>query len=116
MGLDNPSVGRTIHVAFYGTVYTSSGSGDDHGGDIGYTGTCAFDLNIYDPDGSQPWDTGAAGTVEQSVNGGSYTRVQNETFSSCSTGTTLNYRNFIPGTGRKLSSVSGITPNNTTGP
>lgn len=31
-------------------------------------------------------------------------------------GTTFNYRNFTPGTGRHLSSVSGISPSNTSGP
>lgn len=72
----------------------------------------AFDLNILNPDGS----TGEAGTVEQSVNGGGYARIYNEQASSYGHGTTLNYRNFTPGTGRHLSSVSGITPNNTTGP
>ena len=68
------------------------------------------------PDGSEPYQTGEAGSVEQSVNGGSYARIYNEQASSYNSGTTLAYRNFSPGTGRHLSSVSGISPNNTTGP
>ena len=76
----------------------------------------SFNLNILNPDGSEPYQTGEAGTVEQSINGGSYSRVYNEGANSYPLGTTFNYRNFIPGTGRHLSSVSGISPNNTTGP
>lgn len=80
------------------------------------TPSYSFNLNILEEDGSEPYDTGAAGDVEQSVNGGGYVRVHNEQASSYLSGTTLNYRNFSPGTGRKLVSVSGITPNDKTGP
>lgn len=79
-------------------------------------GTGSFNLNILNPDGSEPYQTGEAGTVEQSINGGSYTRVHNEGADSYAIGTTFNYRNFIPGAHRELSSVTGISPNNTTGP
>lgn len=78
--------------------------------------TASFNLNILNPDGSEPYQTGEAGTVEQSINGGSYTRVYNEGASSYPLGTTFNYRNFIPGEHRELSSVTGISPSNTTGP
>lgn len=76
----------------------------------------SFNLNILNPDGSEPYQTGEAGTVEQSINGGSYTRVYNEGASSYTIGTTFNYRNFTPGAHRELSSVTGISPSNTTGP
>lgn len=79
-------------------------------------GTGSFNLNILNPDGSEPYQTGEAGTVEQSINGGSYTRVYNEGADSYAIGTTFNYRNFIPGAHRELSSVTGISPSNTTGP
>lgn len=78
--------------------------------------TASFNLNILNPDGSEPYQTGEAGTVEQSINGGSYTRVYNEGASSYTIGTTFNYRNFTPGAHRELSSVTGISPSNTTGP
>lgn len=78
--------------------------------------TASFNLNILNPDGSEPHQTGEAGTVEQSINGGSYTRVYNEGASSYTIGTTFNYRNFTPGAHRELSSVTGISPSNTTGP
>ena len=76
----------------------------------------SFNLNILNPDGTEPWDTGAAGSVEQSVNNGSYTRVINESASSYSVNTILRYRNFTPGTGKHLSSVSGLSPNDIYGP
>lgn len=78
--------------------------------------TGSFNLNILNPDGSEPYSTGEAGSVEQSVGGGSYSRVYNESASSYVQGTTFNYRNFWGGTGRHLSSVSGISPSNTSGP
>ena len=78
--------------------------------------TASFNLNILNPDGSEPYQTGEAGTVEQSINGGSYTRVYNEGANSYPLGTTFNYRNFTPGAHRELSSVTGISPSNTTGP
>ena len=76
----------------------------------------SFNLNVLNPDGSEPYSTGEAGSVERSINGGTYERKYNEDASSYAIGTTFNYRNFTPGTGRYLSSVSGVSPNNTTGP
>ena len=78
--------------------------------------SASFNLNVLNPDGSEPYSTGEAGSVEQSVNGGGYSRIHNEQASSYSIGTSLAYRNFTPGTGRHLSSVGGLSPNNTTGP
>ena len=69
----------------------------------------SFNLNILNPDGSEPYSTGEAGTVEMSVNGGSYSRIYNESASSYTYGTVLRFRNFTPGTGRYLSSVTGAT-------
>ena len=109
--------GRNISIDFYGTTFTSSGSGTNNGGTMYYTPpTASFNLNILNPDGSEPYTTGEAGSVEQSVGGGSYSRVYNESASSYNIGTTFNYRNFTPGTGRYLSGVSGLSPNNTSGP
>lgn len=73
-------------------------------------------MNILNPDGTEPYQTGEAGSVEQSVSGGAYARIFNEQSSTYAVGAVINYRNFTPGTGRKLSSVSGVTPTNTTGP
>jgi hypothetical protein len=75
-------------------------------------------MNILMPDGSEPCD-GTPGTVEVSKNNNNtYSRVNNEIDSNMNVyyGRTYKYRNFLPGTGLHLSSVSGITPNNTTGP
>lgn len=109
--------GRNISIEFYGTTFTSSGSGTNNGGTMYYTPpTASFNLNILNPDGSEPYTTGEAGSVEQSVGGGGYSRVYNESASSYNIGTTFNYRNFTPGTGRYLSGVSGLSPNNTSGP
>lgn len=80
------------------------------------SGMVSYNMNILNPDGSEPYSTGEAGTVEESINGGGYTRVQNEGASSYGYGTTIAYRNFTPGAHRHLASVSGISPNNTTGP
>lgn len=106
-----------------GITITQTCSGSAWGGTINGTSSatiagvsCSFNLNILNPDGSEPYSTGEAGSVEQSINGGGYSRVYNESASSYAYGTTFNYRNFTPGTGRKLSSVSGVTPTNTTGP
>lgn len=76
----------------------------------------SFNLNILNPDGSEPYETGEAGSVEMSVNGGSYSRVYNESTNSYAPGTTFAFQNFTPGTGRHLSSVSGVSPTDTTGP
>ena len=105
------------------TTITQTCSGSSWGGNVNGSSSvtiprqnASFNLNVLNPDGSEPYQTGEAGTVEQSINGGSYSRVYNEGANSYPLGTTFNYRSFIPGTGRHLSSVSGISPNNTTGP
>lgn len=105
------------------TTITQTCSGSEWGGNVNGSSSVTiprqnafFNLNVLNPDGSEPYQTGEAGTVEQSINGGSYSRVCNEGANYYPLGTTFNYRSFIPGTGRHLSSVSGISPNNTTGP
>lgn len=105
------------------TTITQTCSGSAWGGSVNGSSSvtipqqnASFNLNVLNPDGSEPYQTGEAGSVEQSINGGSYTRVYNEGASSYAIGTTFNYRNFIPGAHRELSSVTGISPNNTTGP
>ena len=105
------------------TTITQTCSGSSWGGNVNGSSSvtiprqnASFNLNVLNPDGSEPYQTGEAGTVEQSINGGSYLRVYNEGANSYPLGTTFNYRSFTPGTGRHLSSVSGISPNNTTGP
>lgn len=105
------------------TTITQTCSGSSWGGSVNGSSSvtipqqnASFNLNIWNPDGSEPFQTGEAGTVEQSINGGSYTRVYNEGAGSYPLGTTFNYRNFTPGAHRKLSSVTGISPSNTTGP
>lgn len=105
------------------TTITQTCSGSSWGGSVNGSSSvtipqqnASFNLNILNPDGSEPHQTGEAGTVEQSINGGSYTRVYNEGANSYPLGTTFNYRNFTPGAHRELSSVTGISPSNTTGP
>lgn len=72
--------------------------------------TASFNINILLPDGSEPYSTGEAGSIEFSSDGGvSYTRVSNEPANSYAIGTVFKFRNFKPGTGLKLDSVSGAT-------
>ncbi len=105
------------------TTITQTCSGSSWGGSVNGSSyvtipqqNASFNLNILNPDDSEPYQTGEAGTVEQSINGGSYTRVYNEGANSYPLGTIFNYRNFTPGAHRELSSVTGISPSNTTGP
>lgn len=105
------------------TTITQTCSGSSWGGSVNGSSSvtipqqnASFNLKILNPDDSEPYQTGEAGTVEQSINGGSYTRVYNEGANSYPLGTTFNYRNFTPGAHRELSSVTGISPSNTTGP
>lgn len=105
------------------TTITQTCSGSSWGGSVNGSSyvtipqqNAFFNLNILNPDDSEPYQTGEAGTVEQSINGGSYTRVYNEGANSYPLGTIFNYRNFTPGAHRELSSVTGISPSNTTGP
>lgn len=79
--------------------------------------TGSFNLNILLPDGSEPYSTGAAGSVEFSSNGGSsYTRLYNEPSGSYTIGTSFVCRNFSPGTGLHLSGTSGFNSNGGSGP
>lgn len=88
----------------YGTLSFSSSTG-------------SFNLNILLPDGSEPYTTGAAGSVEFSSNGGSsYTRLYNEPSNSYVIGTSFVCRNFTPGTGLHLSGTSGFNNNGGSGP
>ena len=70
-----------------------------------------FNLNILNPDGSEPYKTGEAGSIEMSVNDGTWEKIHNEPTGSYPYGTILKFRNFVSGKGRKLSSVSGVTQN-----
>lgn len=76
--------------------------------------TGSFNLNIYMPDGqTEPYDTGRAGTVQMSTDGGSSWsgNIYNEPASSYYVGRPLKFRNFYPGEGLKYSSVSGVDGN-----
>lgn len=80
-------------------------------------GTKHFNMNILLPDGTEPWQTGEAGSVEEKSDwDGDYVRVYDQRSGAYVKGTGVYYRNFSPGTGLKLSSVSGLSPNNTSGP
>lgn len=105
------------------TTITQTCSGSTWGGTVNGSSSvtipaqkATFNLNILLPNGNEPSGTGAAGSVERSINGGSYARKYNEEASSYAIGTTFAYRNFSPGTGLHLASVSGVSPTNTTGP
>ena len=105
------------------TTITQTCSGSDWGGDVNsYSSVtipaqkASFNLNVLLPNGNEPYDTGAAGYVERSINGGTYEKKCNEDANTYAIGTTFAYRNFSPGTGLHLSSVSGVSPTNTTGP
>ena len=70
----------------------------------------SFNLNILLPNGTEPWETGTAGTLSFSSNGGSsYTTVYNEPSGSYQVGTVFKFKDFSPGAGLKLKSVSGAT-------
>lgn len=76
------------------------------------TGT--FNLNILMPDDvTEPYQTGRAGTVQMSTDGGStWTgNIYNEPASSYYVGRSLKFRNFYPGEGLKYKSVSGVDGN-----
>lgn len=95
------------------TTGTKTASGTDTVG----AKTGSFNLNILLPDGSEPYSTGAAGSVEFSSNGGSsYTRLYNEPSNSYVVGTSFVCRNFTPGTGLHLSGTSGFNSNGGSGP
>lgn len=70
----------------------------------------SFNLNVLNPDGSEPYTTGEAGTVQFSSNGGSsYTRLYNEPASRYLGNTAFRAKNFEPGAHRTLSSTSGFS-------
>jgi hypothetical protein len=103
------------------TTITQTCSGSTWGGNVNGSLSVtipaqkgSFNLNLLNPSGKEV--NSAAGSVEQSVAGGSYQRISNETGSIYGVGTVINYRNFTPGAGQYLASVSGLSPNNTSGP
>lgn len=109
-GPDNPTY-NTVH--YYNASVTSNINTTLYASRQSY----GFNLNILLPDGSEPYSTGEAGSVEFSNNGGSsYSRIYNEPASSYYIERPFNFRNFTPGQYMHLASVSGVTPNNTTGP
>lgn len=74
----------------------------------------SFNLNILMPDDvTEPYDTGRAGTVQMSADGGStWTgNIYNEPEKSYYIGRPLKFRNFYPGEGLKYKSVSGVDSN-----
>lgn len=111
VGCDNAGNG-TISVSAYFShkQFTSSSQGSSMNVTNIGAATASFNLNVLLPDGSEPYTTGAAGSLEFSSNGGSsYSRVYNEPASSYVIGTNFRFRNFTPGTGLYLSSVSGAS-------
>lgn len=87
----------------------SGGSWGQNGTSTAYLTDAYFNLNVLLPDGSEPYSTGTAGSIEMSTNGGaSYTRVYNESVMQYPIGTVFRFRNFIPGTGYGLEYVSGV--------
>lgn len=76
-----------------------------------YPNAYSYNFNILLPDGSEPWQTGEAGTVECSINGGAYSRIYNEAASSYAYDSTFHFRNFTPGAGMYLTNVTGATAN-----
>ena len=79
--------------------------------EINAGGVFSFDLNIYDPNGTQRWQDGGAGSVEMQVNGGSWQRVYNEPATSYPYGTKFKFKNFTPGTGMVENGTSGLDSN-----
>lgn len=110
---DDGSVSITAYCQ-YTSTNSSNLTTSNNGGSISLTkqtaSTASFNLNILLPDGSEPYTTGIAGTVQFSSNGGSsYTPVYNEPANSYTIGTVFKFKNFSPGTGLKLSSVTGAS-------
>lgn len=104
------------------TTITQTCSGSEWGGTVNGESSVTipqqkayFNLNLLEPDGSEPVSS-SPGTVDRSINGGAYETRYNEDTNYYAVGTTFNYRNFSPGAGKYLAGVSGVTPNNTTGP
>lgn len=99
-----------VGTAYTGTLQWSGFNRNNRTTQYNYSiPTGSFNLNILNPDGSEPYTTGEAGTVEFSDNSGnSYTRVSNEPASSYVQGRGFRCRNFTPGTGKKFSYTSGF--------
>ena len=72
-----------------------------------YPNSYAYNFNILLPDGSEPCTTGAAGSIECSINGGSYSRIFNEAASSYPYDSTFHFINFTPGTGLYCTGITG---------
>lgn len=98
-----------------GTVYNfyftaTNAGGTTTSGTYTYATFGSFNLNVYNPDGSEPYTTGEAGTVQFSSDGGSsYTRLYNEPTGQYPGGTVFKAKNFEPGAHRNLSSTSGFS-------
>lgn len=104
------------------TTITQTCSGSEWGGDVNAASSVTipaqkayYNLNILTPSDGEPAD-GTAGTVECSINSGSYSRINNEAANYYAIGTTFAYRNFSAPTGCHLSSVSGTNSTSTSGP
>lgn len=103
---------KTVSVGFGWNGWTAT-QGNTASVSFSYSAVSySYNMNILNPDGSEPWTTGEAGTIYMD----GYGRIYDQPYSSYTAGSTITYRDFIPGTGRYLSSVSGMSPNNTTGP
>lgn len=67
----------------------------------------SFNLNILYPNGSEPYSTGDAGSINFSADGGSsWNRVYNEPASTYACGTNFQFKEFQPGTGLVLDAVT----------
>ena len=88
--------------------YTNGGA--DASRTIG-SSTYGFNLNILDPNGAEPGQTGTAGTVALSVDGAAYERVSDQPskWANLAAGVGIRIKDIQPGTGMRLSSVSGAS-------
>lgn len=125
----SPWLWKSTTVSEGGSVSWTAYSGDATYNDLSYskssitsnvtetiyasrkTGT--FNLNILMPDDSEPYSTGRAGRVQMSTDGGSTWSdyISNEPAGSYYRGRSLKFRNFDPGEGLYLDSVSGVDSN-----
>ena len=88
--------------------YTNGGA--DASRTIG-SSTYGFNLNILDPNGAEPGQTGTAGIVALSVDGAAYERVSDQPpkWANLAAGVGIRIKDIQPGTGMRLSSVSGAS-------
>jgi len=121
-GTNTNKLGSTTISETSSTTITQTCSGSEWGGDVNASSSVTipaqkayYNLNILTPSGGEPAD-GTAGTVECSINSGSYSRINNEAANYYAIGTTFAYRNFSAPTGCHLSSVSGTNSTSTSGP